>query len=147
MENLIFLVIAGLISMLFNRMKRDPSEQEPRSPRPQSPQSDSGPVWEEAANDLETAFDKGIETIQTQGKNKFLEKQEQARERIADLKSQEQVYNRRAESVNIKIRKSPARKKAARVDIRNLGSDDLVKGIVLSEVLGPPRAKKRNWRG
>ncbi|MGF2617134.1 hypothetical protein FZC84_04700 [Rossellomorea vietnamensis] len=147
MENLIFLVIAGLVSMLFNRMKKDPSDQEPRSPRPQRPESDAGPVWEEAANDLETAFDKGIETIQTQGKNKFLEKQEEARKRISDLKSQEQVYNQRAESVKLKTRKSPARMKAARVDLRNLGSDDLVKGIVLSEVLGPPRAKKRNWRG
>lgn len=147
MENLIFLVIAGLVSMLFNRMKRDPSDEEPRSPRPQRPGSDAGPVWEEAANDLETALDKGVETIQTQGKNKFLEKQEEARKRISDLKSQEQVYNQRAESVKVKTRKSSPRKKAARVNLRNLGSDDLVKGIVLSEVLGPPRAKKRNWRG
>ncbi|EDL63037.1 hypothetical protein [Bacillus sp. SG-1] len=147
MENLIFLVIAGLISMLFNRVKRDPSDQEPRSPRPQRPESDSGPVWEEAAKDLETVFDKGIETIQTQGKNKFLEKQEEAKKRISELKSQEQVYTQRAESVKVKTRNSPARKKASRVDLRNLGSDDLVKGIVLSEVLGPPRAKKRNWRG
>ncbi|TYS19512.1 hypothetical protein FZC78_00290 [Rossellomorea vietnamensis] len=147
MENLIFLVIAGLVSMLFNRMKRDPSDQDPWSPRPQRPESDTGPVWEEAANDLENALDKGVETIQTQGKNKFLEKQEEARKRISDLKSQEQVYNQRAESVKVKTRKSSLGKKAARVNLRNLGSDDLVKGIVLSEVLGPPRAKKRNWRG
>jgi hypothetical protein len=147
MESIIFFIIAGLVSMLFNKMKRDPSEQGPQSPRPQRPESDSGPVWQEIAKETEAALDKGVETIQTQGKNKFLEKQKEARQRIADLKSQEQVYNQRAESVSAKTRQSPVRKKAAAVSLRNLGSDDLVKGIVLSEVLGPPRAKKRNWRG
>ncbi|MGM0844196.1 MAG: hypothetical protein ACQEUT_04395 [Bacillota bacterium] len=146
MENLIFLLIAGLISMLFNRMKRDPSEQEPRSPRPERPESDPGTVWEEASNDPQAVLDKGIEVIETKGRNKFLEKQEKARKRIADLRSQEQLYNQSTENVKA-VRKSPVKKRAASVNLRNLGSDDLVKGIVLSEVLGPPRAKKRNWRG
>jgi hypothetical protein len=145
MENLIFLVIAGLISMLFNRMKRDPSEQEPRSPRPQRHEPEQASTWEEKS-DPQEYFDKGIEVIETQGKNKFLEKQEEARKRIADLKSQEKMYNQRAQSVKTKTPKTVDEHRA-KVDLRKLGSDDIVKGIVLAEILGPPRAKKRNWRG
>ncbi|RIW37586.1 hypothetical protein D3H55_03160 [Bacillus salacetis] len=145
MENLIFLVIAGLVSMLFNRMKRDPSEQEPRSPRPQSPEADMDSTWEEKT-DSDTILDKGIEVIETQGRNKFLEKQEEARKRIADLKAQETVYNQRAQRVKKKT-PAAAREQRAKVDLRKLGSDDIVKGIVLSEILCPPRAKKRSWRG
>jgi hypothetical protein len=145
MENLIFLVIAGLISMLFNRMKRDPSEQEPRSPRPQRPDADMDSSWEEKT-ESETIFDKGIEVIETQGRNKFLEKQEEARKRIADLKTRETMYNQRAQSVKAKTPSKVADHRA-KVDLRKLGSDDIVKGIVLSEILGPPRAKKRSWRG
>ncbi|WP_421379940.1 hypothetical protein ACOJQI_16675 [Bacillus salacetis] len=145
MENLIFLVIAGLISMLFNRMKRDPSEQEPRSPRPQRTEPEQAPAWEEKP-DPQEYFDKGIEVIETQGKNKFLEKQEEAKKRIADLKSREKMYHERAQSVKMKTA-STVEERRDRVDLRKLGSDDIVKGIVLSEILGPPRAKKRNWRG
>jgi hypothetical protein len=138
MENLIFLVIAGLISMLFNRMKQNPPKEDPRSPRPAADRQDE-------YIEPETFFDKGIEEIETQGRNKFLEKQQEAKQRIAQLKSQEEQYNRRAQRVKVS-KKAPVRQEAE-INLRNLDRNDIVKGIVLSEILGPPRAKKKNWRG
>ncbi|WP_456273989.1 hypothetical protein [Bacillus sp. AK031] len=138
MENLIFLVIAGLISMLFNRMKQNPPKEEPRSPRPAADR-------QEEYTEPETFFDKGIEEIETQGRNKFLEKQQEAKQRIAQLKSQEEQYNRRAQRVKVS-KKAPVRQEA-QINLRNLDRNDIVKGIVFSEILGPPRAKKKNWRG
>jgi hypothetical protein len=138
MENLIFLVIAGLISMLFNRMKQNRPEEDPRSPRPTVDRQDE-------YIEPETFFDKGIEEIETQGKNKFLEKQQEAKQRIAQLKSQEAQINRRSERV--KVNPKAPRRQEAQINLRNLDRNDIVKGIVFSEILGPPRAKKKNWRG
>lgn len=138
MENLIFLVIAGLISLVFNRIKQNQPKQEPRSPRPVPEQKND-------YSEPDTYFEKGIETIATQGENKFLEKQQEAKQRIADLKSKEQVYRQRVQRMK-PVNKAP-KKKEPSVNLRNIGSNDIVKGIVLSEVLGPPRSKKRNWRG
>jgi hypothetical protein len=147
-ESLIFMIIAGIISMIFNRVKKGDSEKEQKSiptEKTLNPvQRETSPVKAET-EPRRRAQKINKEKAPENVPNRFIEKRMEVERRIAEQKAQE-TSNQNKLNGPILRENQYQKKKSSAVSFDNLTQDDLVKGIVMSEILGPPRAKKQHHR-
>ncbi|PLR78117.1 hypothetical protein CU633_07605 [Bacillus sp. V3-13] len=132
-ENPIFIVIVlGIISSLFNRLKDSGKDQKQKRPaRPQAPkQSAPAPAPAPVVVHRETRDDKEMAAERLE--NKYAELKKQAETKLQSLKEKQQ-----ASAERIFPEKEEKGVKALDIDRQNL-----LNGVILAEVLGPPRAKR-----
>lgn len=148
----ILVVLIGIISSLFKRMKGTPPEEQPRSPQPKpkpviqrNPEKPAPTLTR--AEEIELQRQKELLDSKNQIERQYLEKKKKAEEKIAALKQQQLAAKRQAERMNATTRMNMDERKSViqTTDQRNVvGVDEkkLVDAIVWAEVLGPPRARK-----
>jgi hypothetical protein len=141
------MIIAGIISMIFNRTKKGDSEKErkviPTEKAPNPIQREKPPVKVETEPRRAQKINK--EKAPESASNRFIEKRMEVERQIAEQKVQK-TSNRNKLNPPISRGNQYQKKKYSAVSFDNLTQDDLVKGIVMSEILGPPRAKKQHHR-
>lgn len=127
MESIILAIIIGLISVMTSRLKGDKKEPKKTTAQPKKPASSSvTDVYKEAKKEVSRQA-KRVRT-ETQEKYEKVKKEERATGRLS----------RYEEESRKKIPlKAPAEQEL------EIGSDDLVKGLILSEILAPPKALRR----
>jgi hypothetical protein len=141
MESLIFAILIGLVGMIFNRFgnkqSRDSKESIPKQ---------IGYELEQPMKPTPQQVEKAREVV-TEKTKTFMDRKKEADKRFTELKKQETIIKTRTSSRTEKRDETPVEVEQGEVQPLSFTKDDIVKGIVLSEVLGPPRAKKRTHRG
>lgn len=154
---IIIIILIGVISSLLK--KKNNKGNQPKSGQPQAPK----PIWKEVIREFQDAFEeekkKLPKTIQ-EAKNIQLPDSQQKdadeeRKRVAELKRLQQEYEEKHDqeekselsiptvvqiptsSEGISDKKSPIYNKEI-----SFGKQELINGIIMSEVLGPPRSKR-----
>ena len=98
------------------------------------------PVQTERPRSLREA----AEILLSQMQPQLEEKKAESESKIEELQKEAAVYEKKAREFQ---QKAEAVKKTAEPQMESLfQKDDIVKGIIMSEVLGPPRAKRRYGR-
>ncbi|MGM9924822.1 MAG: hypothetical protein ACI35R_11300 [Bacillus sp. (in: firmicutes)] len=146
MENIFFLVvIGGIISSLFGKEKKDTKPKRPEykpTPTPMSQPVQKRKVkevkqtWEEAVPEkvkevVHTAAAEAQEVVVSQTHKELLKQQEKWRKQAAQYEAKANAI-KRAEHVSGNA---------------GFSKEELLTGIIMSEVLGPPRAKKPFAKG
>ena len=137
MESFLLLIIVAVVSAIFNRVT-NANKNEIETKKPESMELEI-PYDEPVRTQMKQVVQKVHETKEY--KNDFLEKQQAMEEQYVQLKRKEARPSRQT-SLKKKIEETAPKREASFL----LDSNDLVKGIVMAEVLGPPRAKKRYRR-
>lgn len=158
---IIIIILIGVISSLLK--KKNNKENQPKTGQPQAPK----PIWKEIVQEFQDAFEeeknKVPKTIQEAKHIRQPDKEAEGK-RVAELKRLQQEYDEKhhleeepkvpsstvfpvsatpkgipvATMNTISDKKSPIYNK----DI-SFGKQELINGIIMSEVLGPPRSKRR----
>ncbi|MFE8703211.1 hypothetical protein ACFYKX_21770 [Cytobacillus sp. FJAT-54145] len=149
-ENPFLLVILiGLISSIFKRMKG--TQEEPRKSQPK-PFVESGPFDFEQQPRQEQPVQR-MEPVPQQtyepnplGKieQEFLEKKKKAEEKLAALKKQQATAQKKAETIQSHRRLNQVKEKIETTEPEQVHVDNqkLVDAVIWSEILGPPRSKR-----
>lgn len=148
-ENPFLLVILiGLISSLFKRMKG--TQEEPRKSQ-SKPFVESGPFdfeqprQEQPVQRMEPAPQQTYEPNPL-GKieKEFLEKKKQAEEKLAALKKQQVTAQKKAETIQSHRRLNQVKEKIETSEPETVHVDNqkLVDAVIWSEILGPPRSRR-----
>ncbi|OAT84280.1 hypothetical protein A6P54_03045 [Bacillus sp. MKU004] len=141
MEGLIVAVIIGLVTAIFNRVKDSSSQESRPKPKPISTGSPAQTYREEPRTKREPVREEPVYTLQSQ----FEEKKKDIESKYAQMKKQENDYKEQVKMQRSKVKSIKERKESQySIDFGN--QDDIVKGLIFSEVFGPPRAKKANHR-
>jgi hypothetical protein len=148
-ESLIFAIIIGIISMIFNRFQKGDSEKKrksiPAEKIPNPVQKEATPVKVETEPRRRTEQKTNKEKTPNNIANRFIEKRIEVERQLAEQRERE-TASRNKFNNPISRGNQFQKKKSSAISFDNLTQDDLVKGIVMSEILGPPRAKKRHHR-
>lgn len=150
---LIILAIIGGISSLFKDKKTEqPKKKTHQQPRPTTPVPDSS---QKQKND-QSSYEPSKEAIEMQeqrdsqmqqlAERMNIGKQEKEKEHEANLDKQASIEENNA-SIDKELNKRKKQKEFPQTDMQkrvrnNLNRKGLVDGIIMSEVLGPPRARK-----
>lgn len=140
MESFLLLIIVAVISAIYNRVtnanKTEIETKNPESTEIEFPHTE--PVQRRIKQVVQKVPEKNeYKNIQ----ENILEKKQAMEKQYTELK-QKKARPSRQTSLKKKIEETQPKKQASFL----LDSNDLVKGIVMAEVLGPPRAKKRYRR-
>lgn len=154
MEQFLLFIIIGIISLVFNRKKTQPRE-EKRGPllgHPSTQQTQksedrhqewSAPVerpsfpiddFKEAKN-----FQEAAEILLTKAKPKVQAKKAEAEVQMEALKKEAEQYRTKAREIRVEASSPSILNKEEKLPFQ---ANDILKGIVMAEVLGPPRSKK-----
>ncbi|MBM7584725.1 hypothetical protein JOC86_001262 [Bacillus pakistanensis] len=136
MESLIFAILIGLVGMIFNRF----GNKQTKDTKGSTPKQ-IGYELEQPMKPTPDQVEKVKEVI-TEKTSTFIDRKKEADKRFNELEKQETITRNR--TINRTEKKEV---KPVDVQLHSFTKDDFVKGIVLSEILGPPRAKKRTHRG
>lgn len=163
MEQLIILAIVALVSLLFNRKKEQPPEQRRPAQRPsyeQRPQHQPSPAQTRTPQNvpentpteqrqpsmsqprnLREAAEILVSTLQPseQKADEFEQKANDIEQRQLELKMQEEKLRQRKEHLKEKVTQIQSEPKSTHA---LLTSNEIINGIIMAEVLGPPRAIK-----
>lgn len=140
MESFLLLIIVAVVSAIFNRVT-NANKNEIETKKPESMELEI-PYDEPVRTQMKQVVQKVHETKEYKNiQEDFLEKQQAMEEQYVQLKRKEARPSRQT-SLKKKIEETPPKREASFL----LDSNDLVKGIVMAEVFGPPRAKKRYRR-
>jgi hypothetical protein len=141
-ENPFFIIIViGLISSLFKRIKGSietpPDQRETKQKSPEISLEDYFPVKPERRPDIEKETKKIVPSVKENVSN--------LQETYSELKKQQDVWNEKLVEIRdmanqIQALKSPSKQSASVVF--KLDPNKVVEGVILSEILGPPRAKR-----
>jgi len=138
LEAILIAIIVGIIGVIANKKKLDKSKNGKTVPNPRSLFGEMQKTIEE--NIKKFTPEVVSEPARKNNNNVNVYRDEELEEEIqADrLKIQEEYYQNKLEQINKQV---SILEKGENLSLLNNG-DDLVRGIILSEVLGPPRAKK-----
>lgn len=138
METIIILIIVSIIGALANKKKLEKTKTNKPIPNPRS-------MFGEVQKTIEENLKKFSQEVisepapKTHNDDKIYRDNELEAEIQTDrLKTQEEYYNQKLERINKQVSQIKNTERLSLID----NGDDLVKGIVLAEILGPPRAKK-----
>ncbi|MEW9500468.1 hypothetical protein [Jeotgalibacillus marinus] len=155
MELIIMAIIAGIISMLNNQKKKE-GKQEPKT-RPTAPVSPEQSAMQERVKNARQAFDRRAKDLATEYDRQKAEI-EQSKPRsiqppvikpVPVVELSRTIENPRSSRLQTRPNTSKAFEpsKIKKLSIKDgLQKKDLVNGIVLAEILGPPRSKKPHAR-
>ncbi|MFD1705448.1 hypothetical protein ACFSCZ_01615 [Siminovitchia sediminis] len=165
MEQFLPILVIALISFFVNRAneqkkranqenKKTPNrpvqpKQTERKPAPVRPEPVSRPVAAEIPRSLKEAAEILLSEMQPQIEKKKSEAENQYKklEKEAEsLKRQAEQFKRKAEAAKEKMNEHKTEAPSSPASPVFFQQDDIVKGIIMSEVLGPPRAKRRYSR-
>lgn len=148
MESILFFLLLAAISFIFNR-KRGTNQQEHREHRMPPPVAKPIQTYhdevEETVKPIQQVFPEltkarnlkeAAEILVTRAQPTVNEKQEELQRKLEELKAEEEKRRLQA----IKIKQVNQNIKNEQVPEFHFQANDILKGIVMSEVLGPPRA-------
>ncbi|RST73861.1 hypothetical protein D4T97_013385 [Siminovitchia acidinfaciens] len=162
MEQFLPIIIIALISFFVNRAseqkKRAANREQPTKPNNRPTQSRQGESWMppvdrpslEKPNPVQTERPRSLreaaEILLSQMQPQLEEKKAESESKIEELQREAAVYEKKAREFQQKA-EAVKKLKAADPQMESFfQKDDIVKGIIMSEVLGPPRAKRRYGR-
>lgn len=99
------------------------------------------PIFTEKPKSLREA----AEMLMTQLQPQVEEKKEEAERKVEELKKEAEIYEKKVREVQKRAEAIKGKQKEEPIESL-FDKDDIVKGIILSEVLGPPLAKRRRAR-
>lgn len=162
MEQFLPIIVIALISLFVNRAseqkKRAANHEKPSRPnkRPAQPrqqerpappaskkpvQEKPKPVLAERPRSLKEA----AEILLSQMQPQIEDKKTEAENKMEELKKEAAAYKERARELHTKAEAVKEKKEQPHIE-PFFQQNDIVKGIIMSEVLGPPRAKRRYGR-
>ncbi|MEH6946688.1 hypothetical protein V7068_06350 [Bacillus sp. JJ634] len=146
----LLIILIGILSSMFKK-KKEPNRTSPR--QPEAPKKKWQEVIQEIQEEKPTA--KPIQEAKPVQSTESVEIQEEDERRIADLKRLQQAYEeqqKRERESETAISTPSIASAAAKVISDNrspvyhkelsFGKQELINGIIMSEVLGPPRATR-----
>jgi len=153
LEQFLIFILIAIASLIFNRKKianrQDHTETQERRTTAQPAQPiheqrrDVGrpPVQQQSFPEVDLGHARNLkevaEIIFTKAQPP-MDKQEEARKQIEELEKRQEVYRTKAQSV-----RNIASNNQQKTDFAfRFQSEDVISGIVMAEVLGPPRSKK-----
>lgn len=153
MEQFLLFLIIGIISLVLNRKKEKPPEQQQRPPQRQQPfqpvhrneeqrrdikRPSASPIRMERmpSKDLEEV----AEPLYTKPKPQIKSKQEEMQQQMEDLKKREESHRQKVTQVQT-VHSSKLNDQVKK-EVGTFQSKDILNGIIMAEVLGPPRSKK-----
>lgn len=141
MEQFIIFIIVAVVGLLFNRSKLKGQDQHPEHPRPVQTapiQEDEDQEWEEPAffEEIRSSGTLKEAADHLKGDSDFYQKQQEAKAKLLELERKEKSHRRKAETLKREDSYDQGK------PFINLKEKDIINGIIMSEVLGPPRAKK-----
>ncbi|MDQ0174184.1 hypothetical protein [Bacillus chungangensis] len=140
MESFLLLIIVAVISAIFNRVT-NANKNEIETKNPESIEIDI-PHTEPIERRIKQVVQKVPEKNEYNNIQKnILEKKQATEKQYMELKQKEARRSRQT-SLKKQVEETQPKRQASFL----LDSNDLVKGIVMAEVLGPPRAKKHYRR-
>ncbi|MEK3890683.1 hypothetical protein [Bacillus sp. FSL K6-3431] len=155
MEQFLLFVIIGIISLVLKGKKAKP-EQEQRSPAQrqstiqpthsnmeQRRDINRTPATPSSAHGADRQFqrlEEIAENLLTKAKPKIINKQEELHLEMEEMKRKEEINRTKATNVRA-VHSSNGHKTEQEVSIP-FQSKDILNGIIMAEVLGPPRSKK-----
>lgn len=153
----IFVILIGVISTLFGRDKETKKEQKPPQQRPHRAPTNQAEREKEQRNMstlertkkmLEDASAKKVKEVVSSSKVKAHEvESELSREYDNYLQKRSMLENQAAEmEIQVTSIKQAARNTKQVHELKAFSKNKLVDGIIMSEILGPPRAKKPFYR-
>ncbi|KMY54796.1 hypothetical protein AC623_13340 [Bacillus sp. FJAT-27231] len=128
MESIIIAIIVGLISVMTSRLKGEKKEEKKPIERPKRPDSPS-------------VSDVFMQTKKEAG-NSVQKKQTDVKERYEEIKRETPRRDRTAGRLS-RFQEDQAKDSPAAEPAFEAEADDLVKGIILAEILAPPKALRR----
>ena len=147
----LLIILIGILSSMFKK-KKEPNRTSPR--QPEAPKK----KWQEVIQEIQEEWEekttaKPIQEAKPVQSAEAVEIQEEDERRIAELKRLQQAYEeqqkRERESETAISTPSIAAAKVISDDRSSVyhkelsfGKQELINGIIMSEVLGPPRAKR-----
>lgn len=147
-ENPLLIII--IIGAIASALKRGKSEEEQRKNVPQRRPASEGKPLEEPGSMIFPRQEPNSRPIKSQAsraEKQFSEKRKQIENRMAVLKEQELELAEKAEHINKNVEHLQSERLVRRTDSKQshsigLDKESMVNGIILSEILGPPRAKQ-----
>ncbi|GIN55823.1 hypothetical protein J8TS2_01420 [Lederbergia ruris] len=141
MEQFIIFIIVAVVGLLFNRSKFNNQRQQSDHPRPvQTPplQMEEEEDWEEPSPREQTTKARTLKEAADHLKDQpnFYKHQEEMEEKLRDLNREEKLHRKKVEAIN-----TEGYDEEAQLEFE-LKQKDILNGIIMSEVLGPPRARK-----
>ncbi len=160
MEQFLPIIIIALISFFVNRAseqkKRAANQEKPKAPnsRPVQPRQQERPISPANPKPIHEkpqpvrverprSLKEAAEILLSQMQPQVEEKKAEAENKMEELKKEAAAYKEKAIEIQ---RRAEAVKEKKPADAQNepfFQQSDIVKGIIMSEVLGPPRAKRR----
>ncbi|BCB04871.1 hypothetical protein [Bacillus sp. KH172YL63] len=142
MEPFIIIILISIISTIFNKMKESQKEKPVRQKPIQtatpkaSPQTQrEGRATTFSSREIKKPSKEGATSIQSL----FEEKKKEAEMRVS-LQKKEEEYARKLKAHQSRAKRIRETGSPLSIDFSN--EDDIVKGFIFSEVIGPPRSKK-----
>lgn len=146
----IIIILLGIISSLFKKRKDDNPKRQSHRPQPANPQLEQKvepPVYSKESADAAQARQEQANKPLQKG---YELKKKQENVSMGELQMQQRMLERQAKLVKsaadeyIKIANTAAPEKSANSTIGSKieGKQRLIEGIIWSEILGPPRAKR-----
>ncbi|GIN70976.1 hypothetical protein J14TS2_14510 [Bacillus sp. J14TS2] len=139
MEQFIIFIIVAVVGLLFNRSKINNQKQQSEQPRPVQ----TRPMQMEEAREESSPFAEATEARtlkdaadQLKTQPDLYKQQEEMAAKLNDLNREEELHRKKIEVINTEVYDEEVQ-----LDF-DLKQKDIVNGIIMSEVLGPPRARK-----
>lgn len=151
MEQFIIFIIIAIVSLLFNRSKLTNQKEQSEHPRPvqtrpiqlekEEDWEDPSPPYKEVTEPKtlkEVTEFKTLKEAANQLKEQpdFHKKQEEMEAKLRELNQEEKLQRKKVETIGSKV--FPEKEQPE----FNLQQKEIINGIIMSEVLGPPRARK-----
>lgn len=138
LEAIIIAIIVGIIGAMANKKKLEKSKSNKPIPNPRSLFGEMQKTIEENIKKLSPEM--VSDPAPKMNNDDFVYRDEELDAEIqADrLKIQEEYYEKKLEQINHQVDNIKKREHLSLIS----DGDDVVKGIILAEILGPPRAKK-----
>ncbi|GIN96315.1 hypothetical protein J6TS1_21850 [Siminovitchia terrae] len=163
MEQFLPIIIIALISFFVNKAseqkKRATNQEKPKGPnsRPVQPRQQERPVSPANQKPIHEkpqpvrverprSLKEAAEILLSQMQPQIEEKKAEAEDKMEELKKEAAAYKEKAIEMQRKVEAVKETKPAGPQIEPFFQQNDIVKGIIMSEVLGPPRAKKRYGR-
>ncbi|MBS4176291.1 hypothetical protein [Lederbergia citrea] len=154
MEQFLLFIIIAIVSLIFNRKKvANHQEQRRHQGRPTAQPVQPVQMENEQRKDLNRPIPQhdfpdlskarnlkeAAEILVAKTQPTIIEKKAEVLTKMEDLKKEEETLRKKAVDIKTMITNTP---KEHIVTELQFEGNDILKGIVMSEVLGPPRAKK-----
>ncbi|MCJ7841840.1 hypothetical protein MUB24_13210 [Lederbergia sp. NSJ-179] len=140
MEQFILFIIIALVGLFFNRGKLKNQQQQQEHPRPvQRPVQMNEEAHEKPASFEQMTQAKSLKEAADQLKNQpdIYKQKEEMEVKLKELYRNEELHRKKAKTIQTKTNAHKERLPEFQVKKENI-----LNGMIMSEVLGPPRAKK-----